>query len=179
MLSSVDKKFEGLTTSKAITEFLNNVDVTSKRVGQSYVDPAIEKDVPKRIKEMIGEGWENQLHSKTPAQALSYAMDKVKDICMDHIAEKQRSKSTEGLIRPLDGKRSGNDKGNKATAVVANSSHGSYRRYISGKIAEKVSQQEIVQKAEMHPTGRTTIATSKVIIPAHGFPIETIHDEGS
>ena len=61
MLSLVDEKFTGIKNAKDVQNFLRDVDVSDRRVGQTYVDSTIENDVPEAMAEMLNNGWRNSI----------------------------------------------------------------------------------------------------------------------
>ena len=121
MLSLVDEKFTGIKNAKDVQNFLRDVDVSDRRVGQTYVDSTIENDVPEAMVEMLNNGWRNSIKPDCQVSALKYVLDRTTKICMEHIAKNERDGKTATLIRPLDSKSTGKNKSEASTLVSSTS----------------------------------------------------------
>ena len=94
MLSVVDEKFKNASNTKEVQEFLNNVDLEDRRVGQTYIDLSVEEDMPEGVQKMLNSGWKHSLTRNTHATKVKYVLDQVLAITMEHASSGQRKGQT-------------------------------------------------------------------------------------
>ena len=126
MLFVVDEKFKNASNTKEVLEFLNNVDVEDQRVGQTYVDPTIEKDIPPEIAAMLARGWRHTIAYTTPVSSVKFAFNKILKLSMEHIAKHEKDKKTLSLIRPLNSEEDKDYKPTKASTMVSSHPGGTW-----------------------------------------------------
>ena len=98
------------------------MDVEEQRVGQTYVDPTIEKDIPPEIAAMLARGWRHTITYTTPVSSVKFAFNKILKLSMEHIAKHEKDKKTLSLIRPLNSEEDKDYKPTKASTMVSQSS---------------------------------------------------------